>query len=137
MKDFNNIYRNINIQNHSSIGGVNSMVLNTNISIALKDFNGCYVLQKFSIFETNELNKSFSSLGVEIYDKTLCFKVKCSLCGKYHYYKYNINELIKKGLTVGGCEVLGLPLFYIGRYEKVNQIVSRHNNINKQICAML
>ncbi|MBV7272359.1 hypothetical protein [Clostridium thailandense] len=113
------------------------MVFNTDISIALKDFNGCYVLQKFSIFKINEINKNFSSLGVEVYNKIICFKIKCPLCGKSHYYKYSINELIRKELSVGGCEALGLPLFYIGRYERVNQIVSMHNNMNKKICAML
>jgi hypothetical protein len=113
------------------------MLLNTDISIALKNYSGCYDLKRFSIFEINQINKSFTSLEVKIYGKTISFEFKCSLCGKYHYYKYGINELIKKEIIVGGCEVLGLPLFYLGNYDKVKTIVNKHNNTNKQVYAML
>lgn len=113
------------------------MLFNTDISIALKNFEGFYDLETFSIFETNKISENFTSLEIKNCNKIISFKVRCPHCGKYHNYKYSINEFIKKELIVGGCEILGLPLFYMGNYNKVNKKVSRHNNINKQLYAMI
>lgn len=113
------------------------MLFNTDISIALKNFQGFYDIETFSVFEINKINKNFTSLEIKNYNKAIFFKVKCPHCGKHHNYKYSINEFIKKELIIGGCEVLGLPLFYMGDYNRVNKRVSRYNNINKQLYAMI
>lgn len=113
------------------------MLFNTDISIALKNFQGFYDLKTFSLFDMNKINENFTSLEIKNCGKTILFKVKCPYCGKYHNYKYGINEFVKKDLIIGGCEVLGLPLFYAGHYSKVNKRISRYNNANKQLYAMI
>lgn len=113
------------------------MLLNTDISIALKNFYGQYDINRFSLFERNKINRNFISLQVKVNNNGIMLKLRCPLCGKYHYYRYSLNEFIKKSLIVGGCEVLGMPLFYVGSYDKVKQRVRRHNQINKKLYAMI
>lgn len=137
MKDFNNIYRNIDYMRFKFLG-VNFMLFKTDISIALKNFQGRYDFKKFSLFETTKINESFTSLQVSVINnKMVVIKVKCALCGNNHYYRYNISEFVKKNLIVGGCEVLGFPLFYIGNYDKVRRKVVKHNETNKKMYAMM
>lgn len=114
------------------------MLLNTDMSIAVKNFHGNYDINKFSLFETKKINESFTSLKVKCQNnKEIILKVKCPLCGNCHNYRYGINEFIKRKLIMGGCEALGLPLFYIGNHDKVNAKVNQFKNINKKIYAMI
>jgi hypothetical protein len=114
------------------------MLLDTDMSIALKNIYGTYDINNFSLFETDKINRSFTSLKVKVRNnKEIIFKIKCPICGKYHSYKYGINEFIKRRFIVGGCEALGTPLFYIGTYDKVMQKVNQVKNINKQVYAMI
>lgn len=108
------------------------MLINTHVSIALKNFYGQYDLKRFSLFEINKIHENFTSLRIKIYDnKEIVVKIKCPLCEKHHYYKYNINEFMNRDLIAGGCEVLGMPLFYMGNYNKVSRRVNKYNGINK------
>ncbi|KZL90069.1 hypothetical protein [Clostridium magnum] len=114
------------------------MLLNTDISIALKNFYGYYSVNRFSLFETNRINKDFTSLEVKVQNnREVIIKVKCPVCGKDHYYRYSVNEFVRRKLIVGGCEVLGEPLFYIGKYDKVNQKINQLKNVNRKLYAMI
>ena len=114
------------------------MIFNTDMSIALKNFYGQYDLKNFSLFEINKINESFTSLKVKIQNnEEIILKIKCPLCGNYHQYKYSVNEFARRKIIIGGCEVLGLPLFYIGNHYKVKQKISRIDGINKEVCAMI
>ena len=114
------------------------MLLNTDMSIAVKNFYGNYDINKFSLFETKKINESFTSLKVKCQNnKEIILKVNCPLCGNCHHYRYGINEFIKRKLIIGGCEALGSPLFYIGNHDKVSAKVNQFKNINKKIYAMI
>lgn len=114
------------------------MIFNAYISIAVKNFYDQYDVGSFSLFELNRVNESFTSLRVKLQNnKEILLRVSCPVCGNSHYYRYSINEFMKKKLTVGGCEVLGIPLFYIGNEDEVRKKVSKHNGINKKVYAMI
>lgn len=114
------------------------MLLSTDVSVAVKNFYGHYDINKFSLFETNRINESFTSLKLKVQNnREVVLKVKCPVCGKNHYYRYSVNEFIRRKLIVGGCEVLGEPLFYIGKYDKVNQKINGFKNTNRKIYAMI
>ncbi|WP_127837046.1 hypothetical protein [Clostridium prolinivorans] len=114
------------------------MLLTTDISIALKNHYGQYEIKEISLFELNKLKNSFLNLDVRLNkNKEVSFRLKCPLCGEYHYYKYNINEILKRDMVIGGCEILGMPLFFIGDCRKVNWRIKKYNQINKSIYAMI
>jgi hypothetical protein len=113
------------------------MLLDMDISIALKNFYGYYDIKNFSLFKASKINENFPSLKVKTNNKGIIIEVNCSICGNYHYYRYSFNEFIKKDLIVGGCETLGMPLFYIGSYKEVKQVIDRCNNVNKDVYAMM
>jgi len=114
------------------------MLLNTDVSIALKNFYGDYDINRFSLFETNRINENFISLKVKVQNnREIILMVKCPICGKEHYYKYSVNEFVRRKLIIGGCEALGEPLFYIGKYDKVSEKISQFRNINSRIYAMI
>lgn len=114
------------------------MIFQTNISIAVKNLEEKYDIKNFSIFDVNKINKSFTSLKINfINNKTLLIGVKCEFCGNVHYYKYNINHLIKKDIIIGGCEVLGFPILYIGNYNTIKNRISRHNEIVENTYALI
>lgn len=114
------------------------MLLNVDVSIALKNFYGYYDINRFSLFETDRINENFTSLKVKVQNnREIILKVKCPVCGKYHYYRYSVNEFVRRKLVIGGCEVFGEPLFYIGKYDKVNQKISQFKNLNSKLYAMI
>ena len=95
------------------------MIFDTNIAMALKNSNGQYKVEELTIFEIESMNTKFPSLNVELHKgNEILIKVKCSLCGEYHFYHYNINELLKRNMVIGGCEQLALPIFFIGKNRK-------------------
>lgn len=114
------------------------LLIDTDISIALKNLYGEYEIKEISLFELGKLRSGFPSLEVILNrNKEINFRIKCPLCGEYHYYNYNIKDLLKKDMLIGGCEILGMPIFYIGNCSKVYQRISKYNKINKAICAMI
>ncbi|NMM61564.1 hypothetical protein HBE96_02405 [Clostridium sp. P21] len=113
------------------------MLLDMDITIALKNFYGSYDIKSFSLFESSKINEKFPSLKLKTVNKGISIEVKCSICGNFHCYRYSFYEIIKGDLIVGGCEALGMPLFYIGNYDKVKQKVDRCNNVNKSLYAMM
>ncbi|MCB2289204.1 hypothetical protein LGK97_05430 [Clostridium sp. CS001] len=114
------------------------MIFDTNIAMALKNSNGEYKIEELTIFEFESINARFPSLNVEIKKgNEIIIRVKCPLCGEFHFYHYNVNELLKRNMVIGGCEQLGLPIFFIGKNEKVIQKVKEHRQTIKRIGAMI
>ncbi len=114
------------------------MIFETNISIAVINAEGKYYIKDFSIFDTNKINESFTSLRVNsISNGVLSLKIKCELCGSIHYYKYDINKVVKKNIIIGGCELLGLPVFFMGNRKSVEEKILSYNQANKKIYAMI
>ncbi|MCI1945290.1 hypothetical protein [Clostridium luticellarii] len=114
------------------------MIFETNISIAVKNSREKYDIKNFSIFDINDINESFPSLKISfVNSKILLVGVKCGLCGDIHYYRYSINELIKKAVVIGGCEMLGFPILYIGNYDVIKSRISRHNEIQEKMHALV
>lgn len=106
--------------------------------MALKNSKGEYKIEELTIFEIENMNARFPSLKVELHKRNeILIKVKCSLCGEYHFYNYNINELLKRNMVIGGCEQLGLPIFLIGKNQKVIEKVNEHRKTIKKIYAMI
>lgn len=114
------------------------MILNANTSIAVKNSYDRYDIEFFSLFELSKVNETFTFLKIKVQNnKEILIKISCPLCGNYHYYRYTINEFLKRKLSIGGCEVLGVPLFYIGDKDEVSKKVNKHNGIGKRICATI
>ena len=114
------------------------MLFNMDIAMAFKNMKGQYEIEKFSLFEIEKINKKFPSHEMKINkNKEVIIKVSCPLCGEKHYYKYNLSELLKREMTIGGCEILGIPVFYIGGKEKIEQRVNKYIEINKQLFEMI
>ena len=87
---------------------------------------GQYETKNLTIFEINNMNKQYSNLEIiGNKNKEVTFKIKCPICNKYHYYKYNIVSIMKSEMVIGGCELLGIPIFFIGNNEKVNERINK------------
>ena len=114
------------------------MIFDTNIAMALKNSNGQYKLYELTIFEIESMKTRFPSLSVEVIKgNEIVIKVKCPLCSEYHSYHYNINELLKRNMVIGGCEQLALPIFLIGKNQKVIEKVNEHRQTIERIYAMI
>lgn len=114
------------------------MLLNTEISLALKNTSGQYEIKEFSLFEMDNVMKNIPSIDIHVNrSKEFSFRLTCPLCGEKHSYSYSISELFKREMVIGGCENLGMPLFFIGNNRKVHQRIKRFNEINKNISAMI
>lgn len=117
---------------------VEKLILDTNIAMALKDSNGQYKVEELTIFEIESMRTKFPCLYVKLNKgDEILIEVKCSLCGDYHSYHYNINELLKTNMVIGGCEQLALPIFFIGKNEKVIKKVNEHRQTIEKIYAMI
>jgi len=117
---------------------VNFLLFNTGISIAFKNICDQYEIEQFSLFEVEKVNRRFASMNVKINrGKEIQFNVKCPLCGEEHYYKYNVGEFVNRDMIIGGCETLGVPLFYIGNREKVDKRIKRYREITEELYAMI
>jgi hypothetical protein len=108
------------------------------MSIAVKDACGQYEIKEFSLFKIDKLNEGLDRLHIK-FNKTkeMKIKIECPICGEYHSYSYNIGELVKRDVIIGGCESIGYPLFYIGNKNNVEWHINRFNEINKQVYAMI
>lgn len=114
------------------------MIFDTNIAVALKNCNSEYKIEELTIFEMESMNTRFTSLSVEINKGSeIVLKVKCPLCTDNHFYYYNINDLLKRNMVIGGCEQLALPIFFIGKNLKVIEKVNEHKQTIKRIRAMI
>lgn len=114
------------------------MLLNTEVSFALKNTFGQYEIKDLSLFEMDKVTKDFP--GIEMYsnrNKELSFKLRCPLCGENHSYSYSVNDLLKRDMVIGGCENLGMPLFFIGNQVKVHQRIKSFRDVNKNLAAMI
>lgn len=114
------------------------MLLETGMSIAVKNFYGQYEIKDFSLFKMQSSISGFASLEIKINrNKEIAMKIKCPLCGEYHHYHYNINDLIKRDMVMGGCESLGLPLFFMGNKEMVQNRIKKYREVTKNLYAMI
>lgn len=117
---------------------VRYVIFDTNIAMALKNSNGQYKVYEMTIFEIESVNTRFSSLNLKVSKgNEIVMKVKCSLCGEYHSYYYNIVELLKRDMVIGGCEQLALPIFFIGKNRKVIEKANEHRKTIEKIYAMI
>ncbi len=113
------------------------MLMDMDVSMAIKNIYGQYDIKSFSLFEIEKINGSFTYFKVKVTNGWIVIRIKCSLCDNYHCYRYSVNEFVRRELIIGGCESLGLPLFYIGNYNKVKEIVDKCNDINKNLRVMM
>jgi hypothetical protein len=114
------------------------LIFDTNIAMALKNSNGQYKVYQLTIFEIESINTRFPSLNLKVNKgNEIVIKVKCSLCGEDHFYHYNISELLKRNMVIGGCEELALPIFFIGKNQKVIEKVNDHRKTIEKIYAMI
>jgi hypothetical protein len=117
---------------------VTKLLLNTEVCFALKNNFGEYETKDVSVFEIDKINKSFSSLEIKLVrNREVSFKLKCPLCGDYHNYNYSLNDFIRREMVIGGCESLGMPLFFVGSSRKVKQRINKFNDINREKIAMI
>lgn len=114
------------------------MLLQTYIGIAFKDLFNDYKVVNISLFDIKNINKYFSNVHMKINRNVqLKVKVMCPICGKYHYYTYNINDLLKDCLIIGGCEQLGEPIFFMGNIKNVEDKINSYRLYNKKVYAIL
>ncbi|NEZ47412.1 hypothetical protein FDF74_09420 [Clostridium niameyense] len=114
------------------------MALQTELAIAIKNEFCEYDIVDFSLFNISKINYSNTLLKITKHKfNNIYFNVKCPLCGNIHKYNYNIVEFLKRDMIVGGCEVLGSPLFYIGKKEMVEKRANKYNEISRSLYMMM
>lgn len=114
------------------------MVCNTALRIAVKNEMGQYEEKKINLFELYNIHEKYANLEINNNKgKEIKFKIKCPICGRTHYYRYNLVELAKSEMKISGCEIIGIPVFFIGDSDKVIERINKYKEINKKICAMI
>ncbi|KEH97647.1 hypothetical protein [Clostridium massiliodielmoense] len=114
------------------------MIIDTEITIALKNPIGQYDMRRVSIFKINNIGNIFKFLEViEVSKKQIGFRIQCPICGEYHYYTYKSMSFIKGSMTICGCEKLGDPIFFIGQKEKVEDKINKYREVNENIYEMI
>ncbi|WP_353505389.1 hypothetical protein [Clostridium sp. Marseille-Q2269] len=114
------------------------MIIQTELGIAIKNAFGKYELVDFSLFNISKINKYKLGLSANSINKnTIAITVRCHICNNIHRYNYNIDEFLKRETIVGGCEVLGMPLFYIGNKATIEERVYKQNRIFDKIYMLV
>jgi hypothetical protein len=117
---------------------VKLLIFDTNIAMALKNSSGEYRVEQLTIFEIESMKTKFPNLNLNVNKgNEILIKVKCPLCGEHHVYHYNINELLKRNMVIGGCEQLALPIFLIGKNQKVIEKVNEYRQTIEKIYALI
>lgn len=113
------------------------MIVDTSVSMALKNEFGKYNIKCINLFKIEETNNLFDSVKVRLKSKnTVMIKFLCPLCGKHHVFNYCVSDMITQEIIVCGCKILGTPVLFIGEDLKVKQRVKQYNKINKEMYAI-
>lgn len=113
------------------------MILDTSISIALKNKFGQYDIKSTSLFKIKEANNLFELMTIDLKNKnTVIIKMKCPLCSKWHSFNCCVNDIINQELIVCGCKTLGTPVLFIGEDKKVKSRAKKYNKIIKETYAI-
>jgi hypothetical protein len=108
------------------------------ICIALKNDIGRYKIKKVTLFNIKE---AFSELGLcELKirkSKDIIISMKCPICGEYHSYSFYIKDLFRRDMIIGGCELTGIPVFYIGKEKAVMERVTRFIEFSQKAYALI
>ncbi|MCY6958763.1 hypothetical protein [Clostridium brassicae] len=113
------------------------MIINTVVSIAVKNSMAQYDIKRLYVFNLKDISKLFNNIDMKyIENNKIHLRIKCPICGEYHYYEYKINDLIQGTMMIGGCEKIGLPIIFLGKSEKVEEKVNKYKEINRNIYAM-
>ena len=114
------------------------LLYDTNLSLALKSEIGQYEVKDFVLFQAKNGSSKFENLYIKYTkNKEIRFKVKCPLCNKYHYYTYSLDVFFKREMIIGGCELLGEQIFFVGRTKKVHERINKYMDIRNKMYAML
>jgi len=114
------------------------MLINGMVSLAFKNSLEQYDVERISLFNIVNINEYFPNINcTKTGSKEVGIKVKCPVCNDYHYYSYSINDFIKRTMVIGGCEKTGLPIFFIGKIDKVEEQVNKYRETKKEIYAMI
>ncbi len=114
------------------------MLYNFVIRLAVKDLSNCYKSYDLSIFKLKSISDYLPNINVTITKaKRILVRYNCPICGEEHEISYNIKDLIRKQLIIGGCDITGSPVYFIGQPIKVSKYISKYNEINSKIYAML
>ncbi|SCN23866.1 hypothetical protein N3C_1535 [Clostridium sp. N3C] len=114
------------------------MLYNFDIKIAVKNSNNCYKSYDFSIFELESISDYLPDFNATINSSNkICIRYKCPICGEEHENNYNIKDFFRKQLIIGGCDITGSPVYFVGQPIKVSKYISKYNEINSKVYAML
>lgn len=113
------------------------MILDTSISIALKNQFGQYDIKSTSLFKIKEANNLSELMKIDLKNKnTVIIKAKCPLCSKWHSFNFCVNDMINQELILCGCKTLGTPVLFIGEDKNVRSRVKKYNKIIKETYAI-
>ncbi|HCW04010.1 MAG TPA: hypothetical protein DGK91_05415 [Clostridium sp.] len=114
------------------------MLYNFDFRIAVKDKKNCYKTYDVSIFKLKSISDYLPNINtITTRSRKIYVKYKCPICGEEHENNYSIKDLLRKQLIVGGCELTGSPVYFIGKPIKVSKYISKYNEINSKVYAML
>lgn len=113
------------------------MALSTSVIIAMKSKYGGYNIKEIAIFELGKENIIFDSLELKFKNKKINIKFKCPICDKYHNFSYNIRDVYRREILIGGCETLGVPVILLGRADKVKYRLEKYVEINKKTYMLM
>lgn len=112
-------------------------MINSNITIALKNHMIKYKIREVSIFKLSSLKYEIDSIrNVSIESRQVCLEIACPLCAQNHRYEYSIQEVLNSKLIIGGCKEIYIPIFYIGDHKKVIEKVKLFNSTNNKVYAL-
>ncbi|MFL0250508.1 hypothetical protein ACJDT4_08750 [Clostridium neuense] len=113
------------------------MIVDTSVSMALKNEFGKYDIKGMNLFKIEETNSLFKSVKLKLKNKnTVMVQLKCPLCGKLHAFNYCVSNIVNQEIIVCGCKTLGIPVLFIGEDKKIRQRVMQYNKAIKEIYAI-